>query len=1065
MKTSYRYWKMSCVFSSNLCDIVFNSMNKVKYAFIVLLCGCGMAVSAQKYEMSENDYSLAVNLFENQKYSAAQQHFNAFLKSDANLNREQKIDAEFYASVCALRLFNPDGLFLMNQFIEKNPESPRLYKSYFEAANYLFHEQQYEQALDYYQKTDIQRFTNSEVLEYLYKKAYSYYKMNEIAVNAGEPKANTIYAEKSSYYELAKPLFKEVKDATNTPYAENALFYYSYLEYVDGNYEVAMIGFESLSDSSMFAPVVAPYICQIYYQNGEYDKLIQYGKKVETSVNPKYLGDVYRVMAGAYYKTMQYQQALPYYEKYFASSPAPTKVEYYEMGQLYYRLGEYQNAIDKFQKVTSENDTIAQNAYYHMADCYLKLSQKEKARNVFFACMGYDVFPEIKEDAMFCYAKLTYELSFAPFNEAITAMRTFLDTYPKSKYKDEANGLMVKIYMSSKNYGDALRSLESIGTLTSDLKMAYQQIAYYRGLELFNNLEYQAAIYMLDKSMEYGIYDRTINSYCTYWKAESNYKLNKYVEAQKLFKDYIVMQGAFGTQEYERSHYNIAYTYFEEEAYSSAAMWFRKYVDMAKDKKSDIYTDALIRTGDSYYMLKDFSMAVKYYDQAVKIGRFDVEYALFQKAFCQGLDDNQSGKIETLSAFLNTYVNSSYYDDALYEQADAYMKTGKNDKAVENYKNIINNYKSSSYVKRALLQYALIEYNGSNIDNALTMYKGIVEQYPGSQESMTALNMIQNIYRKKNDIDSFSNYLKQIGGYDNVTEAQLDSLSFEVAQELYLDGDCEKAMPLFKSYLQKYGDGFFKINVHYYLGDCLYNRGYLTDALPHFEYVLQQPHSGFTEQSLVYASQILMTYFRYEQAVPYLVQLETVAEAKPNVLLSRKLQIEAYSKMKEYRKLVEVVENFIVTEKVTENDKRWANMNAAIAYDSLADTTNALVKYRTVAVESSTAEGSEAKYRVASILFNQNRYEEAEREILDFLEKSSSHQYWLGKSYILWARIFMARNELFQARYTLQNVLQHYKNQDDGIIAEVNDTLDEITDIEMAQKAQESQSVEIDMEN
>ena len=525
------------------------------------------------------------------------------------------------------------------------------------------------------------------------------------------------------------------------------------------------------------------------------------------------------------------------------------------------------------------------------------------------------------------------------------------------------------------------------------------------------------------------------------------------------------MQGAFGTQEYERSHYNIAYTYFEEEAYSSAAMWFRKYVDMAKDKKSDIYTDALIRTGDSYYMLKDFSMAVKYYDQAVKIGRFDVEYALFQKAFCQGLDDNQSGKIETLSAFLNTYVNSSYYDDALYEQADAYMKTGKNDKAVENYKNIINNYKSSSYVKRALLQYALIEYNGSNIDNALTMYKGIVEQYPGSQESMTALNMIQNIYRKKNDIDSFSNYLKQIGGYDNVTEAQLDSLSFEVAQELYLDGDCEKAMPLFKSYLQKYGDGFFKINVHYYLGDCLYNRGYLTDALPHFEYVLQQPHSGFTEQSLVYASQILMTYFRYEQAVPYLVQLETVAEAKPNVLLSRKLQIEAYSKMKEYRKLVEVVENFIVTEKVTENDKRWANMNAAIAYDSLADTTNALVKYRTVAVESSTAEGSEAKYRVASILFNQNRYEEAEREILDFLEKSSSHQYWLGKSYILWARIFMARNELFQARYTLQNVLQHYKNQDDGIIAEVNDTLDEITDIEMAQKAQESQSVEIDMEN
>ncbi|MCQ2958730.1 MAG: tetratricopeptide repeat protein [Bacteroidales bacterium] len=1036
-------------------------MNKIKLSLIFMLMGGCMVATAQKIDMSSNEYALGMHLFENQKYSSAQQHFRNI--ADSKVTREEKTDAEFYSAVCALRLFNPDGLFAVKQFIADNPEYPRINKAHFELGNYLFHEQFYKEALNEYQKIDIQRFTNSEVLEFFYKKAYCYYKMNELE-QKGEAEQNSIYAEKSSYFEMAKPLFREVKDAKKSPYAENALFYYSYLEYVDGNYDVAMVGFNMLADSSIFSPVVAPYICQIYYQNEDYDKLIQYGKKVEMLINPKYLGDVYRVMAGAYYKTMQYQQALPYYEKYFASSPAPTKVEYYEMGQLYYRLGEYQNAVDKFQMVTSENDTIAQNAYYHMADCYLKLGQKEKARNVFYACMGYDVFPQIKEDAMFCYAKLTYELSFAPFNEAITAMNNFMTTYPKSKYKDEANSLMVKIYMSSRNYGDALKSLESIGSLTSDLKMAYQQIAYYRGLELFNNLNYEEAIEMLNKSMEYGIYDRAINSYCTYWKAESCYKLNKYADAQKLYKDYIVMQGAFGTQEYERAHYNIAYTYFEEESYPSAAMWYRKYIDMAKDKKSDVYTDALIRTGDSYYMMKDFASAVKYYRQAESIGRFDVEYALFQEAFCQGLDGNYSGKAETLSAFLKKYVNSTYYDDALYEQAEAYMKIGQDSKAIENYKNIIANYKSSSYVKRALLQYALIEYNNSNIDEALAMYKGIVEQYPGSQEAMTALNMIQNIYRKKNDIDSFSNYLKQIGGYDNITEAQLDSLSFEVAQELYFDGECEKAIPLFKSYLQKYGDGFFKINVNYYLGDCLYNRGYQTDALPYLEYVIQQPKSNYTEQSLVYASQILMNYFQYEKAAQYLVELETTAELKPNVLLARKLQIEAYSKLKEYNKLVAVVENFIVTEKVSQNDKRWANMNSAVAYDSLGDTTNALVKYRTVALDYATMEGSESKYRVESILFNQKRYEESEREILDFLEKSSPHQYWLGKSYILWARIFMQRNELFQARYTLQNVLQHYKIQDDGIIDEVNDVLDEITDIEMAQKAQESQSVEINME-
>ena len=54
--------------------------------------------------------------------------------------------------------------------------------------------------------------------------------------------------------------------------------------------------------------------------------------------------------------------------------------------------------------------------------------------------------------------------------------------------------------------------------------------------------------------------------------------------------------------------------------------------------------------------------------------------------------------------------------------------------------------------------------------------------------------------------------------------------------------------------------------------------------------------------------------------------------------------------------------------------------------------------------------------------------------------------------------------EKLQARYTLQNVLQHYQNQEDGIIAEVNDMLDAITDIEMQQKAAESTTVEVDME-
>ncbi|HRS19081.1 MAG TPA: hypothetical protein P5243_06240, partial [Bacteroidales bacterium] len=291
------------------------------------------------------------------------------------------------------------------------------------------------------------------------------------------------------------------------------------------------------------------------------------------------------------------------------------------------------------------------------------------------------------------------------------------------------------------------------------------------------------------------------------------------------------------------------------------------------------------------------------------------------------------------------------------------------------------------------------------------------------------------------------------------------SLSFEVAQELYLDGDCDKAQPLLSAYIQKYGEGFFLLHAHFYRAECFFSKGYEFEALPDYEYVLQYTKNSFTETSLVNASQIAINSYQYDKALGFLQRLENEAELKPNLLVARKGMMVCYEKLKNNSKIIEIGDKYIVTEKITPADKRWANMLMAKAYEAMQDSVNALVKYKTVAVEHATKEGAEARYYVALYAFNQQKYDEAEKEIIDFLEKNSPHQYWLGKSYILWAKIFIQRNELFQARYTLQNVMQHYKNKEDGIIAEANDMLNLITDIEIGQKQKAQQEVTIPMGN
>ena len=83
-------------------------------------------------------------------------------------------------------------------------------------------------------------------------------------------------------------------------------------------------------------------------------------------------------------------------------------------------------------------------------------------------------------------------------------------------------------------------------------------------------------------------------------------------------------------------------------------------------------------------------------------------------------------------------------------------------------------------------------------------------------------------------------------------------------------------------------------------------------------------------------------------------------------------------------------------------------------------------------------EGAEAKYNVCKYYADNNRLKDAENEVMDFISKNSPQKYWLGKSFILLARIYEKMNDLFQATNTLKSVIENYDNKEDGIVEEAS---------------------------
>src|SRR5690606_25090430 len=209
-------------------------------------------------------------------------------------------------------------------------------------------------------------------------------------------------------------------------------------------------------------------------------------------------------------------------------------IDFYQLGYAHYKQGDYDNAISEFNKIVGGNDATAQNAYYHLGESYIKLGKKQEALNAFrnASQMIFDL--KIQEDAWLNYAKISYEIG-NPYTPAPQVLTEYLDKYPKTSYKEEIEALLIDSYITSKNYKEAMRLLE--GKKSFESKVAYQKVAFYRGLEVYNDGDYLEAKTFFNKSLSEPR-DNTFTARATFWKAESDYNLTNYDESLVGFKQF-----------------------------------------------------------------------------------------------------------------------------------------------------------------------------------------------------------------------------------------------------------------------------------------------------------------------------------------------------------------------------------------------------------------------------------------------------------------------------------------------------------------------------------------------
>ena len=986
-----------------------------KILISLLLLGATLGGWAQRETSGErlrDLYRQATDLYQKQKYAAAQQIFDQVRPQEVDWLTVS--DAAYYAAVCSEMLDNNDASYRLEEFLRLYPQSSRCNMARFYLGNFHYSRGDYERALTYYRDVEPTEVEYNHRSEYNFKMGYCYFQRGDL--------------------QRASKLFSQQIEG-RSKYRASSLYYYAHIQYMNGQYDLALKNFKELQQDRKFAKIAPSYIARIYYYLGKDDELLAMAPQLMAEQDAFKMNEIHQMIGEIYFNRGEYARALEQYrlveqEQAKAESCTPQDNDY-QVGYSYYMLGQYADAARHLERKTSCNDSVAQNALYVLGDCYVKLDRKMEARSMFLQASKMDFSKSIKEDALFNYAKLSCELNQNAMGESIKSFESYLKKYPKSKHRTEAEEILTELYCSTNNYKEAIRLLEQVPDRNAALEQAYQRALLNRGIELCNSGKEEQGVALYEKAVKVNAVPR-ITADANYLLGEWQYRNGMNREAERNINRLLLSSYASTSPYANEARYTYGYLQMKKKHYADAQETFSELsrrLTGTDSKTTAMRNDVYNRLGDCLYVLSRFADCIPMYDQVINAGGRDADYATYQKALAYGAQGKNSQKLTYLNYIFERYSNSPLKSKAMLEIANTYMMCGNNEMAMTYYNNFVRQYPQSAYVKNALLNQGLIFYNTDRNDEALRTFDRLLTQYPGTDEARDALSTVKNIYIAQNRVDEYFAYVQRTTKV-TISTATQDSTTYLAAEERYQEGDFGTATTALEGYLKRFPTGLFALKAHYLLADSYLRQEKNGQALPHYEAVAAAGRNQYTERSLAQAASIAYALGDYAKAATLYQRLSAGAESDASLLQGEVGALRCAVALQRADDIMAAGRRLAAEEKATAEMRDEAQLAMArVCFDG-RQLDSAFSHYANLTASANGEYNGEARCRQAEIFMQRQQYQQAER-IIESIVNDASSDYWLAYSFILWADIYYARGNSLQAKQTLQSIYENYEGDDE----------------------------------
>lgn len=918
-------------------------------------------------------------------------------------------DADYYIAMSKFHRDDIDCVEALHKFTQDYPASVHRGDVRLAEGSWYFYHDRFSEALPILEEVSADMLDDDSRSDMLYRRAFSRLRLGD--------------------YQQARTELNQLKG--DRRYSEQAAYYTAYIDYATGDYDRARSSFESITKHSRFYNEAQFYLCQLDFKDGNYSNVRDRSSDLLNSkLSEEMRTELYRIAGESDFHLGYNDDAIANLSNYISTVDSPERSALYALGVCEFSKGDYEAARHHLGEVTVADDEMAQSAYLYVGQAYLREDNTNAASLAFQKAYTMPYDESVRETAFYNYAIAQSRGGRTPFSSSVKLFQDFLNDFPGSRYASNVEDYIISSYTASKDYDNALSSINAINRPSKKMLTAKQNVLYHLGARELTAGKTSAAADYLTQADNLSAYDQSTANEVKLWLAETRYRQGNYKQAKALYSNYINRAGT-NADNYGKACYGLGYADYQLRDYSSALKAFTNAVTtngITDSTKADAYN----RIADCYYYKQDYTSAETYYAKAISAGTANSDYALYQQAMMRGLQGNNSEKISLLDKLITKYPSSTYASQAAYEKALAYEAQGKNSQAQKAFESLINNYPQTAEARRGQLQLALLLANMGKTDESRSQYEALVKAYPTSEEAKVAIDDLKRIYASEGRLSQLSTFLRSAGSSYEINENEMAQLTFEAAESEYLNnGKTDKL----KSYIKQYPKGNSAGQASYYIAEAANQKGNTTEAMKYVAQALSlAPDAAYAESALGMHGDLQLSQKEYAKAKSSFTKMQQKATSSYNKSRANLGLLRAETGLADYNQMLSLAQSLVDDSNLTADNRAEALYARAVAEMKTGKTDKAVTDLTSLTDNNITSVyGSKAAVDLGTYYYNASNMKKAEAAVNKLIDSSSTHQYWMARGFILLSDIYKHQGDTFQAREYLESLKANYPGKETDI--------------------------------